>query len=225
MTLTDEEFHHLTRVMRSKEEDLIEIVNGKDQIAMARITSIKKSSALAYVTKVTDYPAPSHQLILVQALTRLKNLDLIIEKGTELGASSFYLFPGERSELKELSPHQLQRLRKLTISALKQCKRLDLPNIEIAPGLGQWESPPSGQLFFADINGKRLSEISPLGTKEKTFIFVGPEKGFTDEEKKLLTSSFNATALCLNRNVLRAETAAICALSLLTYACAPSSID
>ncbi len=207
-SLQEEELRHL-KVMRCKEGDVIELVNGQNLLAKAQITNLSKSSVSLHLIEVKTKPTPTKQVILAQSYLRPKNLDLVIEKGTELGATAFLLFPGDRSEKTSLSQNQLHRLRHLTISALKQCGRLDLPKIEQMPPLADWPTPPPGDLFFGD-----LTSSTPLTPTSHTTLFIGPEKGFSPEEENILHNTFHAKGIRLNPNILRAETAALCALSL-----------
>jgi 16S rRNA (uracil1498-N3)-methyltransferase len=136
-------------------------------------------------------------------------LEWTLEKATELGATEFWLFPGKRSEKKDLSKSQIHRLETILINALKQCGRLYLPKIILKPPLEEWQIP-SGSLFFGD-----FSTTTPL---KKTFddtvtFFIGPEKGFSPAETLLLREKFKAHPISLHENILRAETAAITVLS------------
>ncbi len=212
--LTGDEFHHLKNVMRARTGDTIEIVNGKGTLVHAHLIEIKNSSALLEITQKIDQPPPSHTLILAQAFTRPALLDWIIEKGTELGADEFWLFPGEQSEKKELSPHQIDRLHTLTLSALKQCGRLYLPSIHLKPSLSEWEKP-KGTLLFGSLqpHAQTLQKKYP----SPVIIVIGPEKGFSAKEETLLETKLQGAAVTLHRNILRAETAALSALSLLSY--------
>jgi 16S rRNA (uracil1498-N3)-methyltransferase len=212
--LTGDEFHHLKNVMRARIGDSIEIVNGKGTLVHAHLIEIKNSSALLEITQKIDQPPPSHTLILAQAFTRPALLDWIIEKGTELGADEFWLFPGEQSEKKELSPHQVDRLHTLTLSALKQCGRLYLPSIHLKPSLSQWEKP-KGTLLFGSLQPH--AQILKTKYPSPVIIVIGPEKGFSTHEEILLETKLQGTAVTLHRNILRAETAALCALCLLSH--------
>ncbi len=207
LTLEGEEFHHLSKVMRVRIGETLEIVNGQGELAEAQLISSDKNSCQLKIIAHQTAPLPSHSLILALALTRPSSLEWTLEKGTELGVTEFWIFHGERSEKKEIA--NIQRLETIMINALKQCGRLYLPKIVLKPPLDQWE-PPSGSLFFGDI-----SPQAPLlkGPFEKTVLFfIGPEKGFSSEETELLMK-FKAHPISLHTNILRAETAAIAALS------------
>lgn len=201
VTLPKEEQKHL-RVMRKEPGDTIELVNGKNLLAQATLLTPET----AQVTSITTQDPPKRQIILAQALLRPKNLDLVIEKGTELGATAFWLFPGEKSEKKELSENQKNRLTHLTISALKQCGRLDLPTIVEKPPLTEWD-PPSLPLLYGS-----LTSQNTLSKPGSVIFAVGPESGFMQNELKIL-EKLGARDITLNPNTLRAETAALCALS------------
>jgi len=205
ISLSGEELHHL-HVMRRHRGDRIELVNGQNQLAKASIQKLGKTSAELHIDDVIEKPPPSHQLILAQALLKPKNLDLVIEKGTELGASAFWLFPSQKTEKKN---YHLQRLQKLTISALKQCGRLDLPPILEKPPLLEWNKP-EGALFFGDLHSKAPFH-PPKGID--LMVFIGPEKGFSEEEQEILRNRFQAKGVSFHPNILRAETAVLCALS------------
>ncbi|NGX39013.1 MAG: Ribosomal RNA small subunit methyltransferase E [Chlamydiae bacterium] len=210
-SLSGEQLHHI-RVMRKDIGDHIELVNGKGSLAKAQITAIDKRDAHLLIQESTSAPPPSRQVILAQALLKPKNLDLVIEKGTELGATAFWLFPADRSEKSSLSPNQQARLHHLAISALKQSGRLYLPEIALKPPLSEWTAPPM-KAFFGDLSPEAPRFSPPDGD---LLIFIGPEKGFSDEEIALLQGPLKGTGVRLSPNTLRAETAALCALSLVS---------
>jgi 16S rRNA (uracil1498-N3)-methyltransferase len=210
LSLEGEEFHHLAKVMRVRMGETIEIVNGQGELAKAELVSLDKQSCELKILSHQKFPPPEQSLILALALTRPASLEWTLEKSTELGATEFWLFPGERSEKKKLSDSQLHRFETILINALKQCGRLYLPKIVLKPSLQEWE-PPTGSPYFGDI-----SPQAPLlrGPFAKTVIFfIGPEKGFSPLEAQVLLEKFRAHPISLHENILRAETAAITALS------------
>lgn len=207
--LSGEELHHLS-VMRMRPQDPLELVNGLGELASGMILSLDKERATIKITRYHQEP-PSHPiLILAQALPKFSLLEWIIEKGCELGASEFWLFPGDLSEKKELSSQQHIRLNVLLISALKQCGRLWLPQILLKPPLKKW-SPLSGTLFFGDLS----AEAPPLSAPfvEPITICIGPEKGFSSSEETHLKENLQAQGVRLHANTLRTETAGLVALS------------
>ncbi len=214
VTLADEEFHHLSRVLRVRVGDAVELVNGHGQLAHADLVELTKKEAKLGI-KAVEESKPKPPLILAQALTRMNHLEWIIEKGTELGATSFWLFPGILSEKDELSKTQSARLEHLTISAMKQCGRLDLPSIEVKPPLLKW-TPVEGTLLFGNPRAPYLWEIGlSQPVLAPTILLIGPESGFEEREIDFMETTLQAKGVRLHSNILRAETASLTALSLI----------
>lgn len=208
--LIEEEFHHL-RVMRAEKGEIVELINGKNQLALAHLKELTKKSANFTLIDVTTSSPPSRRLILAQSCLRPKNLELVIEKGTELGTTEFWIFPGERGGKDHLSSNQLHRLHLIIISAMKQCGRLDLPTLQLSPPLLEWKESPSPTAFFGDLHSQ-----TPLSsTLSDVTIFIGPEKGLSESEHAYLDNILKVKGIRLNPHILRAETAAICALSII----------
>ncbi|MCB1083867.1 MAG: 16S rRNA (uracil(1498)-N(3))-methyltransferase [Simkania sp.] len=205
LSLEGDEFHHVSRVMRKREGDEIELVNGKNVLALARIESLHKYYAELTILKTEERAPALPPLILVQALPKLSNLELIIQKGTELGASTFYLYPSTLSEKKELSENQKKRLHLILIGAMKQCGRLDLPEIK-------WGFPKlEGNVYYGDLS-KKAPSLALIGALPATLI-VGPEKGLTEEEIETLAQKGKGASL--GPYILRTETAALAGLAIL----------
>ena len=210
--LTENEHHHLSRVMRMHVGDEVELVNGLGSKAPARVSRIDKEKTSLHILSVEkEPPRPTHIFVGIP-LMRPSKLEWVIEKGTELGADAFFLYPADHSTQDSLSNHQIDRLRTITISALKQSKRLYLPSLEILPDL-QSLLAKDAQIFFGDT---RASAKAFAPRKDKTTLFItGPESGFSEKEVQLL--DLKAEGVRLNPNVLRAETAPIVALSILGH--------
>lgn len=211
VSLEGDEWHHLTHVMRAKPGKCIELVNGRGQIARATLTALHKKSATAHVEEIEELPFPQYSLVLAQALPLPSILPWIIEKGTELGATAFWLFPGEKSKSIYLSDNQRRRLYQTTISSMKQCGRLYLPSIVEKPRLIDWQEPLQGSLFFGDPTSSIAISLPPPGD---IVLFIGPESGLSINEVEFLQKSLNVKGIRLHPNTLRTETAAICALSI-----------
>lgn len=214
--LKEDEFHHLVHVTRVKEGEIIEILNGKGSLASAKVDKIEKHQAKLTILSSKESSKPSYELILAQAIPRQPRLEYILEKSVELGVTQIWLFPGELSEKKILSPSGLERAHHILISAMKQCGRLFAPTLILAPPISSWDpaSLPKAS-FFGDTDPEARSFLSCL-TGEKTSslcIAIGPEKGFHQKEvshMKLL----KIRGVHLHPNILRTDTAAICSLAL-----------
>ncbi len=193
-----EELHHLSRVLRVKPGEAIELVNGKGELAIAlfdkeiRVESVQKSEP------------PLKKSILIQALPEKHHLEFILEKATEIGVTDFWIFPSEKSKIQEISEAFVGRMKKITISALKQSKRLFLPEIQIFRRLSDIKEVPH-KLYLADPKGSPFIQER----ERSTAFIVGPESGFTQKEIRYFQEVLAASPTTLSKNVLRTETAAI----------------
>lgn len=212
--LDGQEFHHLSHVMRANKGDQLEIINGKGILAKAHIEEISKRHAAVKIISTHTEKPQAVQVIIAQAIPRINRLDFIVEKCTELGMHQLWLFPGQNSERKELTDHQLERLKNLTIAASKQSGRLWLPEIHIKPALMHWKTVDH-KAFFGDVSPKAeyLSKILVKNPSVSPCIFfTGPESGFTPQEELKLIQ-LGAQGVKLHEAVLRTDTASIMALS------------
>lgn len=215
--LTNEEAHHLTRVMRIQEGELVELVNGRSQLAESIVLSTDKRSASLKITSIHNEPPPSFSIILCQAIPKLNRLDTILEKGTELGMTEIWLFPGVLSEKTTLSSTQLQRAHAIIISAMKQCGRLDLPSIHIKAPLSDWPQKDfKSMAYYGDLSSTAPLFAPQIQGKNSILFFNGPESGFSREEKKFLCSQ-GVQGVYLHPNILRTDTASLVALSIIQY--------
>ncbi len=217
LSLEAEELRHLY-VMRLRSGEMIELVNGRNQLAEATIESLSKTSAQVKIRNLSKTAEPKLKVILAQALPRLPRLEWLMEKAVELNISEFWLFPSAHSEKNSLTTTQLARLKSIAISALKQSGRLDLPEIHLFPSLDKLPQP-NGSLFFGDLRPTAPSFLeiwkkTPKLSQPMVF-FVGPEKGFTEKELLFLEKEKKAQGVHLHANVLRVETAAIVGAALL----------
>ncbi len=199
--LDKEERRHIKQVMRTKDQEIIEIINGNGDLAQASFGDKIIVESCKHESKCPLAKA------LALALTEPRNLELVIEKGTELGIDTFYIFPSAKSKLKNLSPTKRERIHKILISAIKQSKRLYLPTVHY---LSKMEELPTGNYLLADFDGKPYEKV----LTSATFI-IGPESGFTSNEITFFTQHLSATSVLLSKHVLRTETAAIAAATLL----------
>lgn len=217
--LSDDQLHHMN-VMRLKKEDEIEFINGRNELASGKILSISKKEAVVQIQSIYQESRKLFNLILVQGFPKQNNLELILEKGTELGVTTFCLLSTDYSETPHLSPNKEKRVQNILISAIKQCGRLDLPQIQIIPSLEEFIGF-KGSLFFGDVRKQApylLQSLQKIQSfDEPIVIFVGPEKGFSEKEELFLENEIQAKGVSLHPNILRTETAAISAMALTSH--------
>ena len=219
VTLTGDEWHHLSHVSRGKIGEQIELIDGKGTLAAARIEQIGKKEGTLVIEKIVEYQPLPPVVILSLAISRMNHLEWAVEKATELGASSLWLFSGMLSEKESLSANQLTRLQALVLAATKQCGRLYLPEIKWMPPLKEWKAM-EGSLFLCDTtpSAPYLWDLPVFADKPLTFpvvFFIGPERGFDPREESLLKTSLKAQGVRLHPHILRTETAPLVALSLI----------
>jgi 16S rRNA (uracil1498-N3)-methyltransferase len=211
LLLEGSEHHHLSHVIQLKPSEKIELINGKGFLSVAEIIEVEKKKTHLKILSLEKKERSSPQLILSIPFMRPSKLEWVIEKGCELGADLFLLFKATYSEKAILSEHLLERLHNLLIAACKQSGRLYLPSIEILDGLEDVFKHKATFLF-----GDTKNAPSPKIPKDEVLGFItGPERGFSEEELKLLSNK--ALGVRLNQNILRAETAPIAAMSILAY--------
>lgn len=210
LLLSGSEFHHLAHVMRVRVGEEIELINGRGSLAQAIVEKMEKESALLSLSHIETHPRPKPLFLIALPILKMDRLEWAVEKATELGADAFRLFPAEWSEKKHLTEHQFERIMHIVISAMKQCGRLYLPSIEWFPTMSeaiQTDFP----VFFGDLDP---SAVSLAPQKGNSLFISGPEKGFSPKEIEILRK--RAHGVRLSENVLRAETAPLVALSLLS---------
>lgn len=203
--LEDAEQHHLSHVLRIRQGEIVELINGKGSLALAKTQ--KKGLLILEVHQCL----PKTEILLGIPFMRPSKLEWILEKGTEIGVSSFFLYPADKSTQKSLSDHQIQRLNNVIISSLKQSKRLYLPHLEIHLRLEEILAKEA-ICYFGDVR----ETVPFLIPKNETPLFIsGPESGFSDKEVTLLEQK--AKGVRINQNILRAESAPIVASSIFAH--------
>jgi 16S rRNA (uracil1498-N3)-methyltransferase len=206
VTLTGAEHHHLSHVMRARVGDEIELVDGKGSLAQGQIKNISKHESEIEIISLRKEPIAEPFLSLAIPFMRPSKLELVIEKCTELGADRFLIYPAAHSEKKEISEHGKERLQHILIASMKQCGRLDLPQIHYTR-LEEILKLPT-RIAFGSTKKEALRKMFD----EPLTLITGPEKGFSEKEIQLLEQTGDAVKL--HNHILRAETAPIAAAAI-----------
>lgn len=211
---------HLSRVLRVSVGASVELFDGKGMLAQGTVEQIHRNQVTIRVTEMTQTTSSeSGKVILAVSFAKGQRFDWLVEKCTELGADHIAAVQFERT-VKLGNPAALQRLSKITLSAAKQCGCLFLPKLTGPAKLKEtvvalYSEYPQSMLIYGSPNGKPLSEIIQPPHKENTIVFIGPEGGLAPTEIDYL-ESLKASAVSINKNILRVETAAVAFCSLLS---------
>ncbi len=205
----DKKTHYLLHVMRLKEGDEVLLFNGKDGEFLTTLIDVKKKNCALLIGKKTREQTLRSPLILCPALIKKENMDLVLQKATELGVTAIYPLITDRTIVRGFN---LERANLIVSEAAEQSERLDKPKIfdpiklsdlflklpeEVIP-VFLTERGESGTQLLSDI-------ISPA-------FIIGPEGGFTEKETAFLLTQKNIVPLHLGDTILRAETASIAIL-------------
>lgn len=209
--LEGDELHHLAHVMRMREGEELELVNGKGVLAEAKLIKLDKKKARLDIQGIKKRASHPPQILLGLPLLRPSKLEWILEKGTELGVDAFLLYPSDLGEKKGFSSHQLERMGALLIAAMKQSGRLFLPSLEALPHLDNLLKKEAFIMY-----GDTRDSSSALQEIVFPALFItGPESGFSEKEYALLEEK--GKGIRLAEHILRAETAPLAAASLLSW--------
>ena len=218
--LSKEDEHHVCHVMRMKKGDEIEVVDN-GHLFLCRIDSFNPLT-ISLIHEIASDVEINEEITLLFALTKGDKIDLVLQKATELGVKKVALIESERTvvnyEGKDINK-KLERFNKIMKEASEQCHRLIVPEL-----LGIYNLKKLPPELLSDLNyvayEKDADQIEGAFqglTKGKSIsILIGPEGGFSEQEINQLTEQgFIRTSL--GKRILRAETAAIYALSVIGY--------
>ncbi len=206
------QIHYLKNVMRKKDGDKIFIFDGEEEWS-ASLKVNKKISI--FPTKLLRTKSLVQDIWICFGLVKLKNINTLIEKVTEIGTKKFYPLATKFSEKINLN---FDRLEKIIIESVEQSNALSVPTLEktinIRDFLKDWDE--ERVIVFCDerSGGKKFSTL-PLGKYKKFAIFVGPVGGWSNEDLSLFENKKNFFKVTLGTNILKADTAAIYSLSCL----------
>jgi len=226
VVLPPAEAHHAVHVLRLRAGDPVEIFDGRGASAEARLAEAARGEVTAIVETVrTPIPAPAPALRLAFAVPKGKRLDWLLEKATELGAARLapVRFARSVAGVEALSEAARRRWEARCIAAAKQSGRAHLPVIEPVAPLAE-ALPPEGA-GAAGVFGDTGDAARPVGAalaglpspfpSGAIHIYVGPEGGLTEAERRLLAGA-GLVGVRLGPTVLRTETAAVALLAVVS---------
>lgn len=206
--------HYLATVLRLKSGDAVALFNGRDgEWHGALATLDRKGAAVRLQTQFRPQSAEPDVWLLFAPI-KLGRIDFLVEKATELGAARLCPVQTRRTVVTRVNE---ARLRAHIVEAAEQSERLTLPQLapyaSLEKTLAEW--PADRLLLYADETGGGLPplELLPALSTGKLAVLIGPEGGFAPEELEILRRLPFASPMSLGPRVLRADTAALAALT------------
>lgn len=211
-TLPETDSRHCVKVLRYREGDMLEVIDGKGHRYTCRLVDADPRHAMVEIVSATDVPLPwNYNLTVAVAPTKhIDRMEWLVEKLTEIGINRFIPLRCEHSERKDI---KTERLEKIAISAMKQSLKTVLPIIDQVTPVNQViDTFEADQKFIAycDVSLPRRLLSREIRPHASTLILIGPEGDFTPAEiTRALESGYIPVSLGDNR--LRTETAALTA--------------
>jgi 16S rRNA (uracil1498-N3)-methyltransferase len=229
LTLPDKLAHQVRDVLRlAVGETLILLDNSGDE-AICTVTRSSRAGVEVQLQERRTGPRESPvQIILCQGLLKSARFEWILEKGTELGVTTFVPTLCRRSMagLEEAGPSKVQRWQRIIQEATEQCGRSHIPTLSpIRPLMHALNDIPAGALALIPWEEEQAVSLrSALHTAHReqisgpptVVLFIGPEGGLMAEEVAL-AQRHGVQSVTLGRRILRAETAAIAAVANVMY--------
>jgi 16S rRNA (uracil1498-N3)-methyltransferase len=215
--LKKEQSHYLKDVMRLKAGDTFSIFNSQGEWNASIQNYEQQTVKIKILEKLRD-KKNEQNIWLAFSPIKQNPLNFIIQKGTELGVQKFIPILSERTVVKNIN---LDRIKKIIIESAEQSNRISIPEINKLDTLKNFISnfPKKGCLIFCDINCDKndLKKILSKKDIDPICILIGPEGDFSENERKLIVELEQSHSISLVKNILRAETASIAAVTLVNY--------
>ena len=215
--LTREQSHYVKDVMRLKIGDSFSVFNDQGEWN-AIIENYEKDGARIKILKKVRNKKSEKNVWLAFSPIKQNPLNFMIQKTTELGIQKFIPVICERSVVNDIN---IERIKKIIIESSEQSNRLSVPEITKKESLKNFLKlfPKDGCIIFCDINCNKSNFRNILSKKIKgpVCILVGPEGDFSENERQLIIELNQTSPLSLASNILRAETAAIAATTIVNF--------
>lgn len=218
ITLSGPEARHIASVLRLKPGQAIELFDGKGAVYTAILLTTDKNQVTAGITATRQESAlTATPLTLAQCLLKGKKMDLLVQKATELGVHAFLPVVSRYCENHGDRGHQEERWQRIMLEACKQCHRASPMLILPATPLGQMDCS-SYPHRLAAWEGEQHAVVPTAFVDQPgaVCLLLGPEGGLHAEDLEVLRH-WNFSTFSLGPRILRGETAALAALSIVQY--------
>ncbi len=208
--------HYLLNVLRMHSGTQLLVFNGIDGEWLASLIEVSRRKVrLALMTQVRPQPAPS-DLVYCFAPLKQGRLDYLVQKAVEMGAGVLQPVLTQHTQMSNIG---IDRIRANVIEAAEQCGILAIPEVREVVKLDRliWEWEPGRRLIFCDEGAETNNPVPALQAiaEQKLGLLIGPEGGFSEEERQQLRALPYVTAIPLGPRILRADTAAVAAMAVI----------
>lgn len=226
MTLRGLDAHHASHVLRLKPGDEIIVVDSHGMAARAKLEKAGVAEiALTCIEKIAGDSEPPVAVYLAQGLAKGDKMDFIVQKAVELGVSKIIPLTADRSVVRydhAKQANRRDRWQKIAMEAAKQCGRLVVPKVMMFEDI-QGLLVKYGQDFMTVMlyEGEQKNSFKTLLKNcqaRAVLLLVGPEGGFSEREVALCRLH-GVRTVTIGPRILRTETAALAALSIVMYEC------
>ena len=207
--------HYISKVMRIKSNEVFSLFNSSGEWE-AKIKEISKGIVEFNITKQLRQKENNREIWLAFSPIKSNYFNFMIQKATELGVTQFIPVIFDRSVVRKINHN---RLEKIIIEASEQSNRINVPVLEKCQNLKNFLSKNNKkiELIFTDLNTENKKLDVKKTTDKPICVIIGPEGDFSEKERKEILSFDGVNKININENILRSETAAISALSIVIY--------
>jgi len=215
--------HYLLKVLRMSVEDNVLVFNGRHGEWRAAIAEAgKKQCVVRAIEQIRGQTEPSNLHYLFAPLKQAR-LDYMVQKAVEMGVGALRPVITQHTQMPKI---KMDRVRANAVEAVEQCGILSLPTVhapvKLTDVITNWGMTDSDRrIIFCDEDdeaGDPISVLRDIG-QNPLAVLIGPEGGFSAEERALLNAQEFVTSMSLGPRILRADTAAVSALTLVQAVC------
>ena len=204
--------YYLLKVMRMNEGQSFSLFNHGGEWE-AKIKSINKGIIEFLIVKKLRSANTEKEIWLAFAPIKFNYLNLMIQKGTEIGVTKFIPILTERTIVRKINE---KRINKIIVEASEQSNRIKVPSLDKLIKFDNFlDLNQKVNIIFGDLNTK--NKKIEIKNKDPICILIGPEGDFSVNERKKILELKNILPVKINNNILRSETAAISLISIINF--------
>jgi len=207
--------HYVNKVMRVKKNETFSLFNGSGEWE-AKIKEISKGIVGFIITKQLRQKENTKEVWLAFSPIKSNYFNFMIQKATELGVTKFLPIVFDRTVVRKINK---ERLQKIIIESAEQSNRINVPLMEQPQNLKKFlnENKNKIDLIFTDLNSQNKKLDTKELSKKPICLIIGPEGDFSESEREEILTFRGVKPFKINENILRSETAAISAISIINY--------